>query len=379
MKFTFPHKTLKHIGRVLKWVWLIFGILVALSTFLAANAGSIPPEYTTIPALLAMAFPAVLALNVIVGLVTLFIDKRFAIIQWLALMLSIGAIGRFFPVDYFEPDIPDDATTIKLLTYNTFGFVDSEGVAPKWGNRTAWTILHSDADIVCLQEVGWIADAPARSVEQQIDSINVEYPYFASNEHKMVSILSRYPLREITLDQPESRYAGWQAAEVYVNGDTLLVVSLHLQSIGLNNEDKIIYHELTNGNSNLDWTAAGDMLAKKLSKAFISRADQARMLRHQLDSLNYRNVIIAGDFNDISGCYAEETIAQDEFKSVFQTIGSGPVITYHKNRFYFNIDHILYSDALEPLRYRRGSIKSSDHYPVYALFQFNGNSQNTDD
>ena len=56
-------------------------------------------------------------------------------------------------------------------------------------------------------------------------------------------------------------------------------------------------------------------------------------------------------------------------RSVFRTIATGPVITYHSDRFFFNIDHVLYQGDVTPVRYRRGSIKSSDHYPIYVTFR----------
>ncbi len=363
--------TTAYLAKAIKWLWLAMTIAVAVMTVIAANSGLINPEKMTWPSLLAMAFPFLVITDVLLGLINLFISKHVAVVQWIALLCSIPAIGNWFPVHPFagHHEVSDDSDIVRLMSYNTFGFADDENCYPDSTNRTATAIIRSGADIICLQEVGMLVDMPGRSLtDEQIDSINEIYPYFASEEEKMVSILSKYPLREISLEQPPSPHSGWQAAEVTVGSDTILVVSVHLQSFGLNEEDKIVYHHITDGSVSGNMTDAGLIIYHKLTDAFRLRAAQADMLRHQLDSLGYRNVILSGDFNDIAGCYPMRRLRGRDMKSVFRTTATGPVITYHSDRFLFNIDHVLYQGDITPIKYRRGNIKSSDHYPLYITF-----------
>ena len=77
---------------------------------------------------------------------------------------------------------------------------------------------------------------------------------------------------------------------------------------------------------------------------------------------------MAGDFNDVPGCYTLEYLADLGFHNVYSEIGCGPDITYNSDRFYFRIDHVLYRGALQPLSIRRGRIRSSDHYPLIVDF-----------
>lgn len=369
-------RIMRRLAKALKWLWLSMTVAVAIVTIVSANGGMIDPRTATFPALLAMAFPFLVITNTVLGLINLFISKKTAIVQWVALICSIPAICDWFPAHPFssEETPGDDANIIRFMTYNTFGFVDDEDCYPDSTNRTATSIIHSGADIICLQELGMLVDLPTRGLtDEQIDSINEVYPYFASEEEKMVSILSKYPLKEIALEQPVNPHAGWQAAETVINGDTILLVSAHLQSFGLNDEDKIIYHKITDGSMSGNMTDAGMIIYNKLTEAFKQRAAQANLLRHQLDSLNYKNVILSGDFNDIAGCYAMRTIRGKNMKSVYRSLATGPVITYHSDRFFFNIDHVLYQGNVKPVRYRRGNIKSSDHYPVYVTFTINDN------
>ena len=357
--------------RTVRFLWLLMTIAVAVMTVISANSALFNPEKYSWPSMMSMAFPFLIITDVVLGLINLFINKKVAIVQWAAMMLSLTAIGNWFPAHPFEgkPEVKEGERVLRFMSYNTFDFNDNQSIYPDSTNRSASAIIHSGADIVCLQEVGTLSDKPTRCLtDEQIDSINDIYPYFASQEEKMVSILSKYPLREVYLDQPLSPHSGWQAAEIVIDTDTILVVSVHMQSFGLDEEDKELYHSITDGNMSGNMTDAGKVIYNKLRSAFALRADQAQLLRQQLDSLNYRNVLLSGDFNDIAGSYPVRTIKGKSLKSVFRTIGTGPVITYHSDRFFFNIDHVLYQGCLRPILYRRGGIKSSDHYPLYVTF-----------
>lgn len=359
----------------IKWIWLGMTIIVAITTIVSANSGLFNPENFTLPSLLAMAFPFLIIINVIFGLINIFINRRIAIVQWVALICSITAINNWFPVHPLAESrgIEADDNLIRFMSFNTFGFEDSENIYPDSTNRNATAIIKSNADIICLQEVGKLCDIQKKCLtEAQIDSINRIYPYFASEEDKMVSILSKYPLKEITLEQPPSPKSGWQAAEVKIGNDTILFVSVHLQSFGLDKSDKVAFQRITDGDVDGDITDAGKIILHKLTNAFRLRAKQAQLLRHQLDSLKYKNIILSGDFNDIADCYPIRTIAGEQMKSVYADIATGPIITYHRNRFLFNIDHTLFQgDDITPVRYRRGNIKCSDHYPLYITFRLN--------
>ena len=76
------------------------------------------------------------------------------------------------------------------------------------------------------------------------------------------------------------------------------------------------------------------------------------------------DVIICGDFNDVPGCHAIRTFADAGFHSVYPSIGFGPMITYNARHLYFCIDHVLYRGALTPLYISKGTLKTSDHYPL---------------
>ena len=63
------------------------------------------------------------------------------------------------------------------------------------------------------------------------------------------------------------------------------------------------------------------------------------------------------------------------FRDAYNELGLGPGITYHANRFWFRIDHILYKGNMEARWLVRQRHKSSDHYPLVTRFVWE-NSEN---
>ncbi len=155
-----------------------------------------------------------------------------------------------------------------------------------------------------------------------------------------------------------------------VDSVPLNLYNIHLQSIGLSDDDKKLYGSLTRNVTSRKLEKARHGMLSKLSQAMKERAHQAIMLRNELDSVGGPNIIVAGDFNDISDCWTQRKIMGRDLKSAFTSAAVGPTVTYYANRFYFNIDHVLYSNNLQTIKYERLDSRASDHYPVLVTFSF---------
>lgn len=363
--------------RLTRGAWIAVSVAVSAVSLLSAWGGWFDPAWWTFPAIIAMGFPFCFVANLVALAVNLWCARRWAWVQGAVAVLSLGAAWAYCPLHPLShtPTPEEEAGGLKLMTWNIFAFTDDEGIYPDGTNRTASAIIASGADVVCLQEIGYRIEASMRLSEAQIDSINDIYPYYShipANPDKMVGILSRYPLTDIAMRQPAEDWAGWQGALLQWQGHEILVVTVHLQSIGLNDEDRLVYHRMTTGDSDLDLTGTARFFYDKLSKAFRLRSAQAKLLAAQIDSLGYKNIIVTGDFNDIEDCYAQRVLSRRcGLHSAFQRTCTGPRVTYHKQNFYFNIDHILYSDSLECLGMAvDDTLHSSDHYSQTALFRF---------
>jgi len=313
------------IKRNLKVVILLINIILAVITIVAAYGGKINPETTTIPAILAMTFPGWVILTIITLIIDLWLFRRISAIPVITLIVCLTPILSFSPLNFSSVKLTpeQEKKSFTLMSYNVFGLIDFNDLYAIFPHRTG-----------------------------------------VSGEN----VYSRFPLYPIDLRQPESEYCWFGAAMVHIMGHKTLVISVHFQSIGLNREDKALFHQLTEGDGTTKVKEVKQQLLGKLSNAFRERATQARLLREQIDSLNVENVIIAGDFNDIPDCYALRILAQEDFKSAFSIAGCGPTYTYHANRFFFNIDHVLYRGKMHAVSYDRQKEGNSDHYPLEVKF-----------
>lgn len=380
----------KNLGKLLKISGYAINIIIALLTLLSAYGGVVNPEKSTIPAIFAMTFPFWLGLILVVLVTDLFLNRWAAIIPGVTILLSMGPILSYCPLNITKSmDSPaPEADSFTLLSYNVFGLTDyrnpnfsfytnrdtentdSTATAEVPDNPTISYIISQNSDIVCMQEFYLPLNQKNPFISKaQVDTINDMYPYKAYDN--INCILSKYPLYKIKVRPIDSTTANYTAAVAEIQGHRTLILSVHLESIGLDASDKALYKEITNGEGSRETIkGAKDQLLRKLSRAFRERANQTRLIRSQIDSLGIQNVIIAGDFNDIQECYAIRELSQDEFRSAYSMAGFGPIVTYYANRFYFHIDHILYRGKLEAVRFRKDNFERSDHYPIQAMFQW---------
>lgn len=355
---------------LIRSLWTLLNIACGLCTLLAGYGGYINPDKFALAQLANMTFPGWIVLTLILLAVNLFIRKKLAWLSVAVLVACIGPILTISPLNFTSRSLsPDDESrTFTLLTYNVYNFRDNQGVNPEWGNRTLSYILSTDADIVCLQESSNLNGVGKKA---QRDSINSRYPYRLYSSRSGEVLLSKYHATEIDTPQPDWGSGSFCAYDVEVEGHEVTVVNCHLQSIGLTDDDKELYRELTDKElrnpSRSELSKVKNGIVTKLLAAFRIRAQQARYIKEFL-ATRKGNVILVGDFNDVPGSYAYRTIKSDGLKDAYSECAFGPTVTYNDNRFYFRIDQMLYRGDLEAVRIKRGDLRSSDHYPLFATF-----------
>lgn len=366
------------------WWWVLFCLytLWGICTIAAGYAGLINPEITAIPAILALTFPFWILFTIFLLIITVFFSWRLALVPGATLLICLGPVISNTPINFVKKKITPQnrERAFTLLSYNCMNLFDTrdesqyphlpgDGRSPV--NPTLSYIIRSGADVACLQEFPkpLVPNERLRITQEQIDSLYSIYPHHTANYAE--TILSKYPLYPIPLKNPHEEYQPFQAVVMNIMGRKTLVISVHLGSFGLNDSDKALYQQVTRGGGEGKISAARKVLVPKLGQAFIAHAYQADEIRHLVDSMKIRNVIIAGDFNDVPDCYAIRKLSGGDIHNAYSLAGHGPIITFHTNRFYFHIDHVLYRGALEAIDFQRGHSDSSDHYPIIATFLWN--------
>lgn len=130
-----------------------------------------------------------------------------------------------------------------------------------------------------------------------------------------------------------------------------------------------------NMSDSLSWIDGLEEYVDRLRFGYSARAIQAVILRDSIEQkmLAYPNrpIIVAGDFNDLSGSYVMRTIQGDNLEDAWWQGGFGLGFTFDAYHLLLRLDHILYSPkSLELSQISVLHPYFSDHYPLVADFSF---------
>lgn len=353
---------LRIIGRILTY-------LLYLATILSAYGGFIPPRLWALPSVLVLAFPYLLILSLLVALAWLIGKRIFSAIFGGVTVVACWPVAiAACPVAFStEPTKP----CFSIMTYNVYDLRDYQHPDAQGYSRSLTTVINSGADIVCLQELYNLPRLSA-DLRSQSDSLRRIYPYIIKGKPfegyvTPYMLLSKYPAREVKI--PESYWNDCALYRIQLPRQTLYVLNVHLTSYQLTSRERRVVSNIRGLRSARESLRMDKSVYSKLSAAFREREDLSRHIRQLIDSIP-DPLIICGDFNDVPGSYAYRTIRGSDVSDAVAKTNFGPMITYNAHGFLFHIDQILYRGNLRPNSVTRGSIKSSDHYPVTAIFSY---------
>lgn len=376
--------------KICRWssgvVAMAVNVFTALILLASAWGGLMDPVRFPLVGVLCLGLPIVLPVALALFMADAIWWRPSALVMGMALALAMPVAVDVFPLGTGAfVDIPGPGPgekTLTLLTYNCANFYDMERYDESVGNRlrnnpTVEFILDSDADIVALQESEPLSEmAGTRMTHAAVDSLHLRYPYIVEDEQRGISLLSKYPVEPILLGM---RYEGRSddkicAYVIDLGERRLTLFSVHLFSFGLTPDDKALYEDVTN----LDDKGEGrramlsrvkNSLVSKLSYAASARSRQASSLAEDIRRFATSDVIVCGDFNDVPGCYSLRTLSREGFREVYPAVGRGYMPTFNSDRFYFEIDHVLWRGSIQPISLTRPRIFSSDHYPLIVKFK----------
>lgn len=370
-------KNRKRLASVLLPVWVALNVMFAAIMVFTAYAGKIDPDKMPFAGLAGMTFAGWCVLNVFILIIDLICSRRTRLLTILplgALISCAGPMWTFCPLNFAKQEVApqDSARIFKVMSYNVLSFHDYEPEKTIADfNRTAHTIINSGADVVIIAEFDNQGSLDTFVPRSQIDSLNAIYPYFVVGKHGN-ACYSKTPILYAVL--PSQKYASG-SHEVYrtvIDGKGVMFFGVHLVSIGLDDDDKSLYRDITNMETGAVHVAdVRTRLIDKLYGAFKQRNVQAQFIREYIEQIPGENVIVCGDFNDVPGCRAIKVLEEAGLKDAYAEVGCGPMITYNASGLFFRIDHVLYSGAFRPISIERGNIRSSDHYPLLTTFIWN--------
>ncbi|SFV30600.1 endonuclease/exonuclease/phosphatase family protein [Thermoflavifilum thermophilum] len=257
-----------------------------------------------------------------------------------------------------------------IMSYNVNNFKSAVSAWLHWREDFDRILYFHNADIICLQEFATV------DLYQQNEKNNVlhyttllqkPYAYF-TNDFQWATpygytwyfgnmILSKFPFADtgkIILDS--SRHTTLAYADLVIGADTIRVMTAHLQSFGLEQEEM---QGIKNSDPQSSWQAL-----RKLRKGFQLHERQALVIARVIRQSPYP-VILCGDFNTtpVSGAYF--TISR-HLQDAFLATGAGLGRTYSRYAPTLRIDYIFADPRLEVKGFEVIKLPASDHYPILA-------------
>lgn len=355
--------------------WVGLNILVASLAIFSGYASTIDQEYMPFAGVMAMTFPLWYMLSAALLVINLIFCRWLSLVPLATLLIALKPFLVFSPFNFSAPEITDaeKGRSFKILSYNVLSFVDAEELSTVDHNRTMHTILHSDADAVALLESESQGPMNEFVPQAQIDSLNTIYPYFSRGSRGTV-LYSKRPILHVVPPNNTPSKGSIEIFRTSVNESRPInIIAVHLESFGLNNDDKELYRGLTDAekleesNKKETLNKVRRQLISKLLQAFKHRAWQGKMLRTFIEQLP-GDVIVCGDFNDVPGCRTVKILEEIDLKDAYAATASGPTITYNAPYFKFRIDHVLWRGDFRAVNIERGDVASSDHYPMLTTF-----------
>ena len=258
---------------------------------------------------------------------------------------TVGGLGGDAEV---EGETELSVTSFNVRRMDEYNWIDGDETR----NELFEWMEGNSADVLCLQEF-------PSNMEPRLRQLLPRYSVITISQTSGPAFVSNRKVINGGKWSPNGKARGLYA-DILVDDDTVRVVNVHLQSVGLARDD---YDAVRDG------TDAEDRkrLLGRLSAAYKLRADQAQKLNDFIATSPYKT-ILAGDFNDTPISYALNCI--ENMNDAFTTSGSGLGATYVGDLQGLRIDYLLYSDSISCSEFTTHNIKLSDHRPIEGKFNF---------
>jgi len=356
--------------KVIRYGFIInlpFLILLALSCL----SGKLNPTIWWPIALSGLAFPMLLIIAVVSGIIWLFIKPKLSLFCLIAIIISIPNILVTFPIQFTNDNEAENSTTLRILTWNVnllnYSAPDTE-TAIRENGKIFSKLRQVNADVICLQEF-FTAVIPDKTYNF-IDSIrnSLDYPYFYFSrdypkfDEKFFSgtlILSKYKIIDSNkFDFPNSIPGSIIKASIQFQNDTIDIVSSRFLHISFGSGDNT---DLKNG-----YKTQGKLpqSISRLKHVYADKVSQVKKLQEVLDNCKHPS-IFAGDLNDVPTSYVYNNVKRN-MKDVWlqKGMGAGPTFKFITNTI--RIDFIFSDRSFDVKKTNRIISSASDHYGVFS-------------
>lgn len=333
-------------GKFFNTIVYLVNLVVAFLLLFSFVIPYLPPSRFPTISMLSLLVPLLIILNIIFALYWAFQFRRRFFLSAVMVVIAYFYFNAFYAISS-EGDPSQYKNTLTVLSYNVRLFNFYETKPDSDGAETMKAYLESEnPDVLCFQEY---------YKGNKVDFSAYPYRYEHTKKPKMNlgnAIFSKYPLINKGAFDFEKTYNNTIYADVVKGKDTIRVYSVHLQSIGVLPEVKVLQD------------ADNVKLRKKFTNAFEKQQFQIDAIQNHKQKSKYP-VIISGDFNNTPFSYTYRKMI-GTMKDAFREKGNGLGTTFLFDKFPLRIDFILASEELDVISFKTLKNTFSDHYAIRA-------------
>jgi endonuclease/exonuclease/phosphatase family metal-dependent hydrolase len=320
-------------------------------------------------------YPILFAALLLLILPWLFINKRWALVCGIVLVLGFRSALSTFAFHYFDKkttDSRDQALTV--MSYNIHEFKPVTG-GRAHGKERFWDLIRTvNPDILCLQEFD-NSDIPRFMASGYLKlteaALNMPHSYYSRDSYAFDSlvthgsvILTRLPV----LDSGKIKLTdnAVTTSVIYLDllagTDTIRVMTTHLKSFGFKKADYEDLHRIRHFQEGM--SSSLSHILGRLRDVFLLQNQQAFRLHQAVKESPYP-VILCGDFNSVPNSYPYfET--KGALQDAFLKKGKGMGSSYPRLSSTLRIDYIFADPSFTIASFDVRPELLSDHYPVVA-------------
>jgi endonuclease/exonuclease/phosphatase family metal-dependent hydrolase len=361
----------KKVGLLTRIVILVNYFFVAL-LLLSYLSIYIDPLNITFIAFLGLAYPVLVAVNLIFILIWLIAVKKYIFISLIAILIGWNFLGKHF--QFSGSNEKPGSNNIKVLSFNVKNLANSNS---NMENKTLRDkifrfIAEEKSDILSLQEFYVFTENNEQFVEELKDQVGLQHVYYHNYRKKpgkidALILFSNYPIVHKGTVGIDKERVFTIYIDILKGSDTLRIYNVHLESIRFKDEDYTFVSEIGKQSPMKEDFKKGWMnIIRKLNLAFQKRSSQVKALKNHINSSPYP-VILCGDFNDTPSSYAYHELSSG-LNDAFMESGRGFGNSYAGNLPPLRIDFILYDTQFSSSEFEvHNESRLSDHYPITSI------------
>lgn len=351
---------------------LIFGlnIILGLLMLLSYCSSFCPPSQIYLISILALGYPYLAFSHLFFIVFWLYKRRRYVYFSCLILLIGYSHLNNLFSLTLLTDKPPKSA--LRLMSYNVRYFnvpyLHDQAALTKAQDNIFDVIGSTKFDVFCGQEFSGKSNYYNQRVKDFMQNeLHLNYRFVGGGSS--LSIYSRYPILNSGKLSFEDSYNGAIYADIQYDNKVVRVYCMHLQSVGLGQDENKLLDKNNLSNLNQGTTQQTyKRIYNKLKMAFLKREKQAEAIKAHLNDCPYP-FILAGDLNDTPSSYAYAVLS-DALKDAFTEKGLGFGSTYAGLLPLLRIDCIFYSNDWNVCGFETIDDTYSDHYPIVSNAYF---------